>query len=123
MNKSAVILRIAILIILTALSIIVGIEVFNRFDGGFFSHQAVPIGYSLVFIVLLIGIGITLGYIIEGKSVITTLILLWPVVQIIIMVLFLILGVFLNVLMCSFIPFNSMASEFNWRKYIFRIPN
>lgn len=46
------------------------------------SHAAVPLGSSLSFICLLISVGMMLGFLIEGKSVFSTIILMWPLIHI-----------------------------------------
>ncbi|MOA58054.1 hypothetical protein D3C78_1823650 [compost metagenome] len=67
-----------ILIILTIACFIYGIDVINQFDGKLFSHAAVPLGSSLIFLFLLIGVGIMLEFLIEGTSMFGTIILMWP---------------------------------------------
>ncbi|CAH1057481.1 hypothetical protein [Paenibacillus pseudetheri] len=71
-----------ILIILIIACFIYGIEVFDQFDGKLFSHAAVPLGSSLIFLFLLIGVGIMLGFLIEGTSMFSTIILMWPLIHI-----------------------------------------
>lgn len=97
MNKSELTQKMIILIILTIICFIFGREVFDRFDGELFSHSAVPLEYSLVFILLLISIGITLRYIIEGISVYSAIILWWPLVHITLIILCSIIGMVLNI--------------------------
>ncbi|MNO34021.1 hypothetical protein D3C76_240470 [compost metagenome] len=71
-----------ILIILTIASFIYGVDVIDQFDGKLFSHAAVPFGSSLSFLCLLISVGIMLGFLIEGTSVFSTIILMWPLIHI-----------------------------------------
>lgn len=71
-----------LLIILTIACFIYGIDVFDKFDGKLFSHGAVPFGSSLSFLCLLISVGIMLGFLIEGTSVFSTIILMWPLIHI-----------------------------------------
>lgn len=81
-----------ILIILTIFCFIYGSDLLDKFDGKLFSHSAVPLGYSLIFLFLLFSIGIILGFLIEGTSVFSTIILYWPLIHIGIVILSIIIG-------------------------------
>jgi len=83
---------ILLLLILSLLTIKIGYEVFNRLDAKLFSHSAVPVKYSLAFIILLIGIGFILGILINSSTKISKLIIVWPVVHIIIILCLLMIG-------------------------------
>lgn len=104
MNRSSSnrILQITILIFLTIICFIYGSEVMDRFDGGLFSYSAVPIRYSLIFLFLLIGIGITLGFLIEETSVFSKIIFWWPLIHFVIVFIGFIVGLAWNPLL--FVP-------------------
>ncbi|WP_019912560.1 hypothetical protein [Paenibacillus sp. HW567] len=82
-----------ILIILCIICYGVGLAVFKKFDGEIFSHSNVPVSVSIMFVILLIGIGITLGLLLESSGRISTVIMTWPGGQLIAMVVLYILGV------------------------------
>ncbi|MFD1175999.1 hypothetical protein ACFQ3W_06710 [Paenibacillus puldeungensis] len=84
--------QIITLVVLTIFCFIYGREVISRFNGELFSHSAVPIEYSLIFLLLLISIGIILGFLIEGTSAISKIIFWWPVVHFVIDFLCFIVG-------------------------------
>lgn len=76
----------------------VGGSVFEEYEAQLFSHSFVPVETSVLFLVLLVGIGITLGYLIRGPGkiiqTIIQMIILWPWVHFIgLIVLFCIGGI------------------------------
>lgn len=84
-----------LLIILTIACFTYGIDIIDQFDGKVFSHAAVPFGSSLSFLCLLISVGIMLGFLIEGTSVFSTIILMWPLIHIGLVILLFIVGALL----------------------------
>ncbi|KWX78212.1 hypothetical protein AML91_05790 [Paenibacillus jilunlii] len=69
-----------------------GRSVIKKFDGQLFSHSSVPLETSALFLVLLIGIGITLGFMIHDSSKISEIIILWPWVHLIVLIVSLVIG-------------------------------
>ncbi|WP_313642008.1 hypothetical protein, partial [Paenibacillus sp.] len=106
-------------------------DVFDKFDGQLFSHSAVPLEYSLLFLFLLFSTGMILGFLIEGTSVFSTIVLMWPLIHIGIVILFFIVGqllweLFLVIPLYSFIvlPINligeGISLGFQTNRLLFR---
>ncbi|KWX85193.1 hypothetical protein AMQ83_26215 [Paenibacillus riograndensis] len=92
MNRTANIVLSFVLVALTVLSYMTGSSVIRKYDGQLFSHSSVPLEMSGLFLVLLIGIGITLGFLIHGSNKISEIIILWPGVHFIVLVSSLVIG-------------------------------
>ncbi|AKG33560.1 hypothetical protein VK70_02290 [Paenibacillus durus ATCC 35681] len=92
MKSSVRIVQICILVILTILCFIFGRIVIDSYDGELFSHSAVPIVYSSLFFILLVGIGITLGFLIKESTLANKIIIIWPWIHIISIVILIIVG-------------------------------
>ncbi|MHA6531295.1 hypothetical protein [Paenibacillus sp. BAC0078] len=92
MKRSDKVISGGILIILCIICFGVGRDVFKELDEKLSGHSSVPVSVSIMFVVLLIGIGITLGFLLEGSARISTVIMTWPGVQLIAMAGFLILS-------------------------------
>ncbi|MGN7764385.1 hypothetical protein [Paenibacillus sp. 22594] len=86
------IILVFVLAVLSACSYKTGRSVFEEFDGRVFSHESVPIETSTSFLVLLAGIGVTLGFLIKDSNKISTILVLWPWVHVLGLIGLLVIG-------------------------------